>query len=497
MKKENRCAIYTRKSTEAGLDSDFSSLDAQREACEAFIKSQKHEGWRCLATKYDDGGFTGGNTDRPGLQRLIADIEAGLVDCVVVYKVDRLSRALMDFAQMMGTFDKHGVSFVSVTQQFNTTHSMGRLTLNILFSFAQFEREIISERTRDKIAAARRKGKYIGGRPLLGYDVVDCKLVVNELEAEQVRTIFARYLELESLLATAKEINERGWFTKSWRTRKGDFQQGCEFNKTRLYALLTNVIYIGQVTYRDEVHNGEHQGIVEKKTFKQVQRLLGRNGKRGGPRNKYGALLQGLLKCDHCNCAMGHTFSSKGSRRYRYYVCQKAQKNGWNACPSPSISAPKIENLIVEEVRAIGQKPGVVAATLAHTRRQQQELVAKRKRERDALTRQCAADEKELVRLATSELSDTEQANQMAIVQDRINDAMKRIGQITRELSRIDTDDFEESEIESSLANFGEVWESLSPKERVKVVHMLVERVGHDPATGNIAIALHDLETAQ
>ena len=494
MKEEIRCAIYTRKSTEAGLDSDFSSLDAQREAGEAFIKSQKHEGWRLIPTRYDDGGFTGGNTDRPGLQRLMADIEAGLIDCVVVYKVDRLSRSLLDFAKLMDLFDQHDIFFASITQQFNSAHSLGRLTLNILLSFAQFEREIISERTRDKIAAARRKGKYVGGRPLLGYDVVDRKLMVNELEAEQVRTIFSRYLEHESLLETAKEINDRGWLTKSWRTRKGDFQQGRPFNKTRLYSLLTNVVYIGQVTYRDETHNGEHKGIIDKKTFRRVQRLLGRNGKRGGPRNKYGALLQGLLKCEHCNCAMGHTFSSKGSRRYRYYVCQNAQKNGWGACPSPSISAPRIEDLIVEEVRAIGQEPGVVAATLAQVRRQQEELVAKRKREKDSLSRQCAADERELVSIATSELSESEQTNQMAIVQDRINVAMQRIGQITRELTRIDRDHFDDSEIENSLANFGEVWDSLSPKERVKVVHMLVERVGHNPATGNLAIALHDLE---
>ena len=217
-----RCAVYTRKSSEEGLDQDFNSLDAQREAAESFIASQRAEGWRCLPARYDDGGFTGGNMDRPAVQRLLADIEAGLVDCVVVYKVDRLSRSLIDFARMMEVFEKRGVSFVSVTQQFNTTHSMGRLTLNILLSFAQFEREIISERTRDKIAAAKRKGMWGGGRPILGYDIDRLpggnRLVVNASEAERVRRIFALYLECGSVSRTIARLDEMGWTTKAWTT---------------------------------------------------------------------------------------------------------------------------------------------------------------------------------------------------------------------------------------------------------------------------------------
>ena len=220
-----RCAVYTRKSSEEGLDQDFNSLDAQREAAESFIASQRAEGWRCLPARYDDGGFTGGNMDRPAVQRLIADIEAGLVDCVVVYKVDRLSRSLIDFARMMEVFEKRGVSFVSVTQQFNTTHSMGRLTLNILLSFAQFEREIISERTRDKIAAAKRKGMWGGGRPILGYDIDRLpggnRLVVNAAEAERVRRIFPLYLECGSVSRTIARLDEMGWTTRALTTKGG------------------------------------------------------------------------------------------------------------------------------------------------------------------------------------------------------------------------------------------------------------------------------------
>ena len=249
-----RCAVYTRKSTEEGLNQEFNSLDAQREAAEAYIASQCHEGWLCLPQRYDDGGFTGANMDRPALKRLLDDIHAGRIDCVVVYKVDRLSRSLLDFAKMMETFDQQRVAFVSVTQQFNTATSMGRLVLNVLLSFAQFEREIISERTRDKIAATRRKGKWSGGVPLLGYDLDlrKTRLVVNPKEAVRVRAIFALYLELGGLLPVVRELKRRRWRNKRWRTRHGEVRGGRPFTKTNLHRLLTKVAYIGKVHHRDE-----------------------------------------------------------------------------------------------------------------------------------------------------------------------------------------------------------------------------------------------------
>jgi len=246
-----RCAIYTRKSTDEGLDQEFNSLDAQREASEAYIKSQEHEGWVCLPQRYDDGGFTGGNMERPALRRLLADIEAGKIDCVVVYKVDRLSRSLLDFARMMETFERHEVSFVSVTQQFNTATSMGRLVLNVLLSFAQFEREIIGERIRDKIAATRRKGKWTGGAPVLGYDVDRSngrpRLVVNTQEAVRVREIFRLYLSFGAMLPVLDELERRGWRTKQWRTKRGQPKGGQPFVKSSLYHLLTNPLYVGKI----------------------------------------------------------------------------------------------------------------------------------------------------------------------------------------------------------------------------------------------------------
>ena len=276
-----RCAIYTRKSTDEGLEKEFNTLDAQRESGEAFIRSQQHEGWTCVPDRYDDGGFTGGNMERPALRRLMADIEAGKVDCVVVYKVDRLSRSLLDFARMMETFDAHRVSFVSVTQQFNTTHSMGRLTLNILLSFAQFEREIISERTRDKIAAARRKGKWSGGMPLLGYDVDPrgSKLVVAEDEAGS-RTRDFRALSRPPIAARDR--------SRTRPSRLGeqtlDDPQRSRARRPSVHKdqlappLLTNVAYVGKVRYKTEIHEGEHAALIDVGLWQRVQTLLSRNG---------------------------------------------------------------------------------------------------------------------------------------------------------------------------------------------------------------------------
>ncbi|MGE0479940.1 MAG: recombinase family protein, partial [Phycisphaerae bacterium] len=280
-----RCAIYTRKSSDEGLQQEFNSLDAQREAAEAYIASQKNEGWLCLADRYDDGGFTGGNTDRPALQRLLTDIEAGKVETVVVYKIDRFSRSLADFMRMMTVFEEHGVAFVSVTQAFDTSSSMGRLTLNILLSFAQFEREIIGERIRDKIAASRQRGKWTGGTPVLGYDVdrsgPSPKLVVNPTEAARVLQIFELYVELGALLPVVAELERRGWRNKAWMTRDGRQRGGLPFDKCRLHDLLTSVVYLGKTRHKDEVYVGEHGAIVPDVVFARVQRQLQQKGRRG------------------------------------------------------------------------------------------------------------------------------------------------------------------------------------------------------------------------
>jgi site-specific DNA recombinase len=352
---EIRCAIYTRKSTSEGLDQAFNSLDAQREACAAYIASQKALGWRASPERYDDGGFTGGNIERPAVQRLLEDVQRGQVNCVVVYKVDRLSRSLLDFARIIKLFEDHRVHFVSVTQHFNTADSMGRLTLNILLSFAQFEREIIAERTRDKIAAARRRGQWSGGRPILGYDLVrgEHRLTVNPGEAEQVRAIFGMYLEKESLLTTAQALNGRGWTTKRWKSAGGAWIGGRPFDRSNLRHLLTNVAYIGQVRHRDETHPGQQEAIVDQATWKNVQRMLRRNARTAGSflRNRHGALLKGLLRCRACDAAMVQMVSRKGPKLHRYYVCTAAQKRGYDSCPTRTILAGRLEQEVCARLR--------------------------------------------------------------------------------------------------------------------------------------------------
>ncbi|MGD1096527.1 MAG: recombinase family protein [Bryobacteraceae bacterium] len=363
-----RCVIYTRKSTDEGLDQDFNSLDAQRESAEAFILSQRREGWHALARRYDDGGYSGANMERPALRQLLADIEAGTLDCVVMYKLDRLTRSMKDFFKIMEILDRHKVTFVSVTQQFNTTTSIGRLALNIVMSFAEFERETISERTRDKMRAARRKGKWIGGFPILGYDVAPKggALIVNAAEAKRVQEIFRLFLELGSLLLVVEQLDRRDWRMKAWTTRKGRVRGGSRFSKTTLYALLTNVIYTGKVKFEERLIDGEHQRIVDDGTFDQVQERLSRNGRKGGRgvRNKHSALLKGLVECGSCGTPMIHTYAQKKNTRYRYYICARAHHRGWNKCETRSVSAPELEGAVINNLRGFAQNPAMLSEVL-------------------------------------------------------------------------------------------------------------------------------------
>jgi site-specific DNA recombinase len=484
-----RCAIYTRKSTEEGLEQEFNSLDAQRESGEAFVASQRHEGWQCLPTHYDDGGFTGGNMDRPALKRLLADIEARRVDCVVVYKVDRLSRSLLDFARMMEVFDRHQVAFVSVTQQFNTATSMGRLVLNVLLSFAQFEREMISERVRDKIAATRRKGKWSGGMPILGYTVQDTKLLLDKVEAERVKQIFEMYLEYQSLLATVTELNRRGWTTKHWTTKKGTHRGGRLFTKNSLYALLTNVTYIGQIKYKDEVHRGEHEPLVPDELFAKAQALLARNSHAGGRavRTKHEALLRGLLRCSACNTAMSHTYTCKKNRRYRYYVCGTAQQRGWSKCPSPSVPAGEIERFIVDQIRCIGRDPDVIRETAKQVRQQAEEGIERLSHELGALQEQLREDHARL-QAAASMTNQVQRVSDLAEVHDRIRSAERRLTEIENELISLQNELVDESEVAKALGDFDQLWDALVPREQRRVLELLVERVEYDGERGNISV---------
>ena len=361
-KKTINCAIYTRKSVSDGLERDFTTLDAQRESCESYIASQKNEGWICLPEEYDDGGFTGANTDRPALQRLMADIKANKVNCVVVYKVDRLSRSLLNFAELLSVFEEYSVTFVSITQHFNTQNSMGRLTLNILLSFAQFEREIISERTRDKMGAAKRKGKWVGGRPPLGYNIdkEKHKLVINQKEAEIVRKIFNTYIEKRSLTSVTMIINDLGFTTKQHASGTGRKFGGIQFRSNGLQQLLRKPLYIGKILYQGEIYPGEHEAIISEETFQKVQSILVENRPdwKMTKKTKHVGLLSGLLRCKACNCAMYYSYNIKASKyKYYYYLCMSASKRGYKTCPTRLLSAQKIEQKIVELLRTLTSMP--------------------------------------------------------------------------------------------------------------------------------------------
>ena len=358
-----RAAIYCRKSTDENLHSDFNSLDAQREACQSYIASMKSEGWIALEQTYEDAAISGGTVDRPALRQMITDIEDGKIDAVVVVKLDRLSRSLSQFLQLMEFMEHHHIAFCAVTQQINTASSAGRLLVNVLMSFAQFEREIGSERTREKVCAARKKGRYIGGHPPLGYDIdpASHQLIINPVEAEMVQELFRLYLDRRSLLAVVQEVNGRGWTRKSWQNGKGIYRNGRPFDKVYMQRLLINPLYVGRVTLHGDIYEGLQEAIIGEETFRQVQDLLAsnRNSQSTGPgmRNKHGALLGGLIKCGVCGQAMAHSYAKRQGRLFRYYRCTTAQKQGRDACPVPSLPAADIEEFIVEQIRRVARDP--------------------------------------------------------------------------------------------------------------------------------------------
>ena len=349
-----RCAVYTRKSSEEGLEQSFNSLDAQREACEAYILSQKHEGWILVPGSFDDGGFSGGSMKRPGLAEVMAAVEGGLIDIIVVYKVDRLTRSLADFAKMVEVFDRRGVSFVSITQAFNTTSSMGRLTLNVLLSFAQFEREVAGERIRDKIAASKAKGMWMGGLPPLGYDPVETRLVINEAEASHVRKLFALYRHLRSVDAVIAEAAQLGITSKLHESAAGRISGGSPISRGQLYRMLQNPIYVGDIRHGSIRYKGQHAPLLPHALFNEVQSLIAGNRRRekGSPGAGDRALLCGLLH-DESGYALGSTHSCRGKRRYRYYAS--------------SASAPKTLQLPAQELErlTVAKIAGFLASELS------------------------------------------------------------------------------------------------------------------------------------
>ena len=495
-----RCAIYTRKSTEEGLEQEFNTLDAQRDAAEAFIRSQRGEGWVALPEHYDDGGFTGANMDRPALQKLLQDVRDGLVDCVMVYKVDRLTRSLLDFARIMEVLDKHGVNFVSVTQQFNTTSSLGRLTLNILLSFAQFEREMIAERTKDKMSAARRKGRWVGGIPMLGYDLSERggALVVNEEEAARVRAIFALYLEHGSLMPVVEELNRRGWRMKEWTTRKGRLAGGGPFAKNRLYNLLTNMVYVGKIEYGGQIYEGEHQAIVDADVWQRVQDRLRYNGRTGGRqvRNKYGAVLKGILRCASCDAGMVHTYTQKTPNKlYRYYVCVNAHQRGYNQCPTRSVSAPAIEQAVIGQIRNIASNPGVVDRVVESLGEQRVADIESLEREKRLIERELERLSQELAGLVRT--GGKLAVDRMAEVQERASALERKLREVRDQLAEWEGQTVDVADVRKTLREFDRIWAEMTPREQEKFVKTLVEQVTYDGRSGEVTVGFRTAEIKQ
>jgi site-specific DNA recombinase len=367
-----RCAIYTRKSTEEGLEQEFNSLHAQRDACEAYIASQRSEGWVLVRDQYDDGGVSGGTLERPGLKRLLADIEEGLVDVVVVYKIDRLSRSLMDFSKLVEVFDRNGVTFVSVTQSFNTTTSMGRLTLNILLSFAQFEREVTAERIRDKVRASRMKGMWMGGHPPLGYEVKDRKLVANAAEAATLRLIFEQFVQIGSGTDLVRHLRKIGVTAR----------KGAVFSKGQIYRLLNNRVYIGEAVHKGVSYPGEHKAIIDRDLWDKVHAILTVSPRKraANTRAQTPALLKGLLFGPD-GAAFSPTHTNKGVRIYRYYVSQTVLNHGAGTCPVARVPAAEIEAAVIDQLRAVFRQPEIITATWRAASAENPDMTEKEARE--------------------------------------------------------------------------------------------------------------------
>jgi len=482
-----RCAIYTRKSTEEGLGQDFNSLDAQRDSGEAYIRSQAGEGWALLPEQYDDGGYTGANMERPAMRRLLADVQARKVDCVVVYKVDRLSRSIRDFAKIMEVLDKHGTTFVSVTQQFNTTTSLGRLTLNILLSFAQFEREIISERTRDKQVLARKRGKWTGGHVPMGYDLEASCLVVNAGEADRVRQIFEWYLEGQTVYGIVAKCADLGWHNKQWTTKGGKVYGGHPMRKCHVYKLLANPLYAARIRADGEVVAAKHARTVDDKTFDLVQEKLKENTRNPGThyRPRLESLLRGLLYCTCCGSAMSPSYSSSKDRRYRYYVCLRAANRNGDGCTTRAVSAPVVEEAVIESVRRFVLTPEVVEEAARAARQRLTDELNLHRDELKAVNVRVRNAKSQLARATAID------ATREAELGDLISAGEAKADELRQAIAGGERLRFDNSMVRQHLGNFDEVWKTMTIEQQGHLLRQLVERVGYDARGDKVKVTYH------
>jgi len=480
-----RVAIYTRQSVEDRTASGFTSLEAQRDSALAYIGAMKSQCWEAIDTEYTDSGFSGGNTERPALNRLLTDIQTGQINVVIVYRLDRLSRSLLDFLNLLKYFEQYQVSFVSVTEQLNTATPAGRLMTSIIGGFAEYERAVISERTSDKMCAARRKGKWMGGPPCLGYnaDRENKRLVVNQSEAVMVRELFDLYLQHRSLIDVCRVVNERGWTTKTTTYKNGRHKDGVAWNKARLYDILANVTYIGKVLHKGELYLGEQEGIVNERAFAEVQKILQHNSQNGGAstKNKHGALLRGLLKCGNCGAAMSHTYAKKRNILYRYYMCVTKMKRGADACPTESLPAQEIEDFVVNEIRKLAKDPDLQRQVFEEAARQQKKLTPKLEKERKRIQREVLAKREEIKRLVTAigaapGPSDS-LAEHLTSLESTVAKVERRVVDIDSTLTEMRGAGTMES-ITEAFCEFDGLWDVLTHSEQTTLISSLVESIG-------------------
>lgn len=430
-----------------------------------------------IPTHYDDGGFTGANTDRPAFNRLITDVKAGLIDTVVVYKVDRLSRSLADFANIMELFDKHGVSFVSVTQYFDTSSSIGRMTLNILITFAQFEREMISERIRDKIASSRQKGKYMGGQPVLGYDVIDKKLIVNENEKYQVQKIYDFYLNNSSLSKIMDTINDWGWTTKQWKTKRGRLAGGKPFNKQVLYTILKNPLYIGEIRHNDKIYDGEHEAIISQDIYDKVQSLLKKNNinQSNTNRKQMDSMLRGVLFCSSCGSRMAKTYTTKGAKKYTYYTCLNAIKNGRDKCSNKSVPSVKLDEFVVNHIKDLATNPEFFSRFIEAFSKQKHTEIENIKSELKGLTVKLASYQIERDRMALdNKLPDIDALDR---TRGQLENVSERIQFLEKKKNILLNTNVNAGEITVTLNKFFPVWDTLSLNEKNRIMDKLFDQI--------------------
>lgn len=462
-----RCACYTRKSVEdATLDRDFNSLTSQREACESYIASQKCRGWVCLPERYDDGGFSGGNMNRPAMTRLKADIEAGKIDMVVCYKIDRLSRSIIDFAELQKFFEEHNVHFVSVTQDINTSNSSGRMLLNILITFAAFERDLIIDRVKTAIDGGKKRGKFCGGVPMMGYrsDPLTKKLQIDEEEAKTVRIIFEKYLALESLKQTVHEVNRLGLTSRAWTSAStGKLHEAKKWTTASIHRVLSNPIYAGYVRHYDSIYEGEHKAIIPRSEWEKVQALMNSHGRnrRGCYRKQYHA-FDGLVRCGHCRCALTPTYAKRHGKKYYYYICQKTIKDPDHTCPLSRIPEGNLEQAVLGQLAALFRAPAILRATLAAVRSKEELLRRDFERDCEILQNQL----KELKKASLEKETDYEEIKKVA----------SELAEVKRKKSLL-LDVVSEETVIAALSDVSGLWDFMFPATRTELLRLIISNI--------------------